>query len=41
MENKIEINKSKLVSQNYKPLKNQLSKILENQKINKEKQDEI
>ena len=44
MENKIQkINKenNSLASTNYEPLRNELSKILENQRIGKKKQDQI
>ena len=44
MENKIQkINKenNSLASTNYEPLRNELSKILENQTISKKKQDQI
>ena len=41
MENKIEKINNSLVLQDYESLKNELSKILENQNINKKKQDEI
>ena len=44
MENKIQkINKenNSLASTNYEPLRNELSKILENQRISKKKQDQI
>ena len=41
MENKIEKINNSLVLQNYESFKNELSKILENQNVNKKKQDEI
>lgn len=37
MENKIQKNKNNLALQNYETLKDELSKILENQRINKKK----
>ena len=41
MENKIQNNNSNLALQNYETLKDELSKILENQRITKKKQDQI
>lgn len=41
MENKIQKKKNNLALQNYESLKGELSKILENQKISKKKQDQI
>jgi len=41
MENKIQKNNNNLALQNYETLKDELSKILENQRISKKKQDQI
>ena len=41
MENKIQKNNNNLALQNYKTLKDELSQILENQRISKKKQDQI
>ena len=41
MENKIQNNNNNLALQNYETLKDELSKILENQRITKKKQDQI
>ena len=41
MENKIQKNNNNLALQNYETLKDELSQILENQRINKKKQDQI
>jgi hypothetical protein len=41
MENKIQKNNKNLALLNYETLRNELSKILENQRISKKKQDQI
>ncbi len=41
MENKIQKNNNNLALQNYETLKDELSQILENQRISKKKQDQI
>lgn len=41
MTNKIQKENNSLDSPNYQPLRNELSKILENQRISKKKQDQI
>jgi len=41
MKNKIQNNNNNLTLQNYETLKDELSKILENQRVNKKKQDQI
>ena len=41
MENKIQKNDKNFALQNYKTLKDELSQILENQRINKKKQNQI